>query len=64
MKFHFDSYYDNSFYAQVGGLSLDELNDLELDFLKMLDYRLYVSAGEYRRYEKAVMSYTRLRERS
>ncbi|GAQ91767.1 cyclin [Klebsormidium nitens] len=35
--------YDNSFVAEVGGLPLQELNNLELDFLKRLNFKLSVS---------------------
>lgn len=35
-KFHDDIYYSNAFYARVGGVSVAELNTLELTLLKMI----------------------------
>lgn len=38
-----DKYYTNAFYAKVGGVSVQELNVLELDLLYLLDWHLIVS---------------------
>jgi hypothetical protein len=38
-----DNYYNNAFYARIGGVSLAELNALELKMLGLLDFRLSVS---------------------
>jgi Cyclin len=46
-KFLNDSYYQNSYYARVGGLSCAELNRLELEFLFLIDFRLSLAEGEY-----------------
>jgi len=46
-KFHEDTYYSNNYYAEVGGVSLRELNMLEQLFLKMIDWKLQVSPEEY-----------------
>lgn len=49
-KFTDDHYYTNGFYAKVGGLSVRELNALELLMLKQLDFRLFVSAELFHSY--------------
>jgi hypothetical protein len=41
-KFICDSFYSNSRYAKVGGISLTEINLLEREFLLAIDYRLSV----------------------
>jgi hypothetical protein len=41
-KFLDDSYFNNAYYAKVGGISLEEMNALELDFLLRCDFRLHV----------------------
>ncbi|PFH32443.1 hypothetical protein BESB_017610 [Besnoitia besnoiti] len=46
-KFFDDIYYSNSFYAKVGGLSLKELNRLEVTFIILLDFRLHVLPHEF-----------------
>ena len=61
MKFHFDHYFDNKCYAKVGGITLEELNDLERDFLDSIDYKLNIREREYKRYKDAIRSYGKVR---
>ncbi|CAN6609264.1 hypothetical protein TRVA0_004S00936 [Trichomonascus vanleenenianus] len=49
-KFFSDVFYKNSRYAKVGGLPVDELNHLELQFLLLTDFRLMISVEELQRY--------------
>lgn len=49
-KFLDDSYYPNLFYSQIGGITLKELNFLEVEFLFGLNFSLHVTPLEYRRY--------------
>lgn len=50
-KFHDDIYYSNAYYGKVVGLKLKEMNSLEAELLKMIDWRLDVSPEEYSRYQ-------------
>ncbi|KAJ1652231.1 cyclin-like protein interacting with PHO85 [Dispira simplex] len=45
-KYFSDLFYTNSRYARVGGVHVDELNMLELEFLKLLGFELYVTPEE------------------
>ncbi|KAI5848715.1 cyclin-domain-containing protein [Morchella snyderi] len=49
-KFFSDVFYTNSRYAKVGGLPLQELNHLELQFLILNDFRLAVPVEELEAY--------------
>ncbi|KEF51987.1 uncharacterized protein A1O9_11977 [Exophiala aquamarina CBS 119918] len=49
-KFFSDVFYTNSRYAKVGGLPLVELNNLELQFLILNDFRLSVPVEELEAY--------------
>ena len=49
-KFLDDSFYPNSFYAQLGGIPLEELIDWRVEFLFSLNFSLHVSPSEYDRY--------------
>lgn len=42
-KFLDDRYFNNAFYAKVGGVSTIELNRLEMEMLTLLDFRLLVT---------------------
>ena len=47
IKYSEDNYYINKVYATIGGVSVEELNYLESEMLKLLRYRLYVSPQLY-----------------
>ncbi|KZT12654.1 cyclin-domain-containing protein [Laetiporus sulphureus 93-53] len=53
-KFFSDVFYTNSRYAKVGGLPLAELNQLELQFLLLNDFRLTISCEEMDYYMQMV----------
>lgn len=45
-----DDIYTNAHYARVGGISLKEMNRLEIKFLEFIDFNLYVSKEIYNEY--------------
>ncbi|GFZ04702.1 cyclin p1;1 [Actinidia rufa] len=49
-KFMDDAFFNNAYYAKVGGVSTAELNRLEMKFLFGLDFRLYVSVQTFGKY--------------
>ncbi|KAL0298313.1 UNVERIFIED_CONTAM: Cyclin-U4-1 [Sesamum radiatum] len=49
-KFMDDIFYNNAFYAKVGGISTAEMNLLEVDFLFGLGFELNVSTATFHRY--------------
>lgn len=50
-KFVDDQYFSNKYYASVGGVpSLAEMNLLEIEMLKLLDYNLYLPPSEVEKY--------------
>ncbi len=52
IKYNEDSYYDNTFYAQIAGVKINELKMLEYKFLEFNDFNVYVKDIEYEQYEK------------
>ena len=52
IKFCDDTFFSNIFYSKVAGVSCREMNSLEAELLKMIDYELCVSSEEYKRYEE------------
>ena len=57
-----DVFYTNSRYAKVGGLPSHELNQLELQFLLLNDFRLVIPPDEMQRYGDRLLSYWEGRE--
>ncbi|XP_058077681.1 cyclin-P3-1-like [Magnolia sinica] len=49
-KFIDDAFFNNAYYAKVGGVDALEMNRLELKFLFSLDFRLHVNLGTFGRY--------------
>jgi hypothetical protein len=57
IKYNEDDIYTNSFYAKVGGVSKQELNLLEIEFSKMIRYRLFVKEELYYQYRAYLKQY-------
>ena len=45
-KFFDDQYFNNAYYGKVGGVTCKEVNSLEIEFLFMINFNLYVSESE------------------
>ncbi|KAK8811967.1 hypothetical protein WA538_003237, partial [Blastocystis sp. DL] len=59
IKYFDDVFYLNSFYSQIGGISVDELNSLELEFLKDINFSLFVSWEDYQKYHNELCMHAR-----
>ncbi|RHY31245.1 hypothetical protein DYB32_003654 [Aphanomyces invadans] len=49
-KFFDDHYFNNAYYAKVGGVPCAEMNELEVEFLLLTNFTLHVSTDMYSRY--------------
>lgn len=56
-KFFSDVFYTNARYAKVGGLAVHELNQLELHFLLLTDFRLMIPISEIQQYGDQLLAY-------
>lgn len=63
-KFFSDVFYKNSRYAKVGGLPVEELNHLELQFLLLTNFRLMISLEELQRYADLLLKFWHKEQRS
>lgn len=62
IKYNEDNYNDNNYFAKVGGVTLGEMNLLEMEFLKIIDYRLFIYEELFFLYEENFMECDRLSE--
>lgn len=46
-KFYDDSFYNNEVYSRIGGVSVDELNTLEMDFMFLINFSLIIPQTEF-----------------
>ena len=47
IKYNCDEFYDNVYYAHVAGTSLKEFNEIEEEFLCILEYNLFIHEDQY-----------------
>ncbi len=57
IKYNEDDYYSNSFYAKVAGITLNEVNSIEMEFLKLINFSLYVHDDAYNKYSEYLRRY-------
>ena len=55
IKFNEDTLCKEDFYAKVAGLSMGEIAKTSLVFMKIIDYKLYISIDEYKIYEQYIL---------
>lgn len=55
-KFFDDHYYNNTYYAKIGGVPRNEMNLLELEFLFLVNFSLYLDPNEYQKYHSELCS--------
>ena len=49
-KFFSDFFYSNARYARVGGIPLQEINKLEIQFMLLCDFKLSIPIEQLQRY--------------
>ena len=54
-KFFDDRYYNNEYYSKVGGISKAEMNKLEAEFLKFINFKLYVPPMIFFKYRERLI---------
>jgi len=56
-KYFDDHYYNNAYYAKIGGVPCTEMNSLELEFLFLINFTLYVQPESYTKYHQELCSH-------
>jgi len=57
-KFFDDAYYNNAYYAKVGGVLVSELNGLEVDFLFRINFSLHVQPDVFTKYKAELVAHS------
>jgi hypothetical protein len=57
-KFFDDAYYNNAYYAKVGGVLVSEMNGLEVDFLFRINFSLHVTPELFHKYRAELVSHS------
>ncbi len=61
LKYNEDDIYDNVFYSNVGGITSNELQMLEENFLKGINYTLFINDNIFEKYENFLVQYNTLK---
>lgn len=56
-KFFDDAYYNNAYYAKVGGVLVTEMNGLEVEFLFRINFSLHVTPEIFAKYQAELVSH-------
>jgi Cyclin len=56
-KFFDDAYYNNAYYAKVGGVLVSEMNGLEVDFLFRINFSLHVPPELFHQYRAELLAH-------
>ena len=51
-----DKYYKNDYYAKVGGINVKELNKLEIEFLAMIEFHLFVDWDNFANFREKIIA--------
>ena len=54
IKYNEDLYYDNEYYAKIAGISAKELKKMELEYLKLIKFELYVNKSKFDKYKNYI----------
>jgi hypothetical protein len=56
LKYNEDIIYKNEYYAQVAGISLNELNTIEYEFISLLNFNLYIDYNLFNDYKQLFLN--------
>ncbi len=54
LKYNEDEIYNNNYYSQIGGINYEELMELELNFLVLIDFNVYINNKTFEQYKSAL----------
>ena len=57
IKYNEDCYYENSYYAQIAGVTTKELKRIEYTFLDLINFNLFVEDKQYVKYKNYLSQY-------
>ena len=55
LKYNEDTLYSFSFYSKIAGVNVKELKSLESEFIKLIDFSLYVEAEQFEKYKQYLL---------
>ena len=50
IKYNEDNFYDNNYYVEIAGIRINELNAIEYNFIKLCNFKMFVSDELFNKY--------------
>ena len=50
IKYNEDNFFDNKYYSEIAGIKLNDLNLIEYTFIKLCDFKMFVSKDIFDKY--------------
>ena len=51
-KYYGDNSYNNKLYAELVGISCEELLDMEMEYMNLVNYQLFIKDDEFKKYKR------------
>ena len=55
LKYNEDLIYNFSFYSKIAGINVKELKKLESEFVKLINFSLYVETEQFEKYKQSLI---------
>ena len=52
IKYNEDKYFDNEYYSQIAGIKMEELKNIEYNFLSLCDFNVFVDEETFEKYSR------------
>lgn len=57
IKYNEDDFYSNTYYGKIGGVSLEELNKLEEEFVNKIEFTFWIDEELFSKYKNYLQLY-------
>ena len=64
LKYNEDMFYDNKYYSKIAGVPLKELKKMEYEYIKLVNFDLYVNKAIFEKYKKYINSINSIKNKT
>ena len=56
-KYYEDNSFNNKTFAELVGIDCDELLDMEMEFMNMIDFKLFIKEEDFEKYKQKIIKF-------
>lgn len=64
IKYNEDTFYDNKYYSKIAGVPLKELKNMEYEYIKLINFDLYVNKAIFENYKNYIYSINSIKNKT